>query len=68
MTTAIQREMPVYITYFTMATDIDGELATFKDIYDRDAPVLASLDKPRVANRASQSSEEVVAIEDDLQT
>ncbi len=64
----IQREMPVYITYFTMATDIDGELATFKDIYDRDAPVLASLDKPRVANRASQSSEEVVAIEDDLQT
>ncbi len=64
----IQREMPVYITYFTMATDIDGELATFKDIYDRDAPVLASLDQPRVSNRASQSNEEVVAIEDDLQT
>lgn len=64
----IKQVMPVYITYFTMATDVDGELATFKDIYDRDAPVLASLDKPRVANRASKSSEEVVAIEDDLQT
>ena len=64
----IQREMPVYITYFTMATDIDGELATFKDIYDRDAPVLASLDKPRVANRAIETQEEVIVIEDDLRT
>lgn len=62
----IEREMPVYITYFTMATDIDGELAIFKDIYDRDAPVLASLDKPRVANRATETQEEVIVIEDDL--
>ncbi|QIG53848.1 L,D-transpeptidase family protein [Altererythrobacter sp. BO-6] len=63
----IQKRLPVYITYFTMATDIDGELATFKDIYDRDAPVLASLDKPRVQNRGRTSDEEVIVIEDDLQ-
>ena len=64
----IEREMPVYITYFTMATNIDGELATFSDIYDRDAPVLASLDKPRVSNRAMETNEEVIVIEDDLRT
>lgn len=61
----IEREMPAYITYFTMATDINGELSTFKDIYDRDAPVLASLDAPRVNNRAQETDEEVIVIEND---
>ncbi|MEP2735646.1 MAG: L,D-transpeptidase family protein [Erythrobacter sp.] len=59
----IKKEMPAYITYFTMATDIDGKLSTFKDIYGRDAPVLASLAKPRVQNRATTSDEEVIVIE-----
>jgi len=63
----IKKEMPAYITYFTMASDINGELATFNDIYDRDAPVLASLDKPRVSNRATETDEEIIVIEDDLQ-
>ena len=57
------KTMPVYITYFTMARDIDGKLATFDDIYDRDAPVLAALDKPRIANRARVTDEEVVPLE-----
>ncbi|NVE95816.1 L,D-transpeptidase family protein [Altererythrobacter sp. JGD-16] len=61
----IKKEMPVYITYFTMATDINGELSTFVDIYDRDAPVLASLDAPRVQNRSGESDDEVIVIEDD---
>ena len=65
---ALQRNFPVYITYFTMASDIDGELRSFDDIYERDAPVLAALDKPRQANRARKTSEEVVEIIDDLQT
>ena len=59
----VEKTMPVYITYFTMGTDIDGKLRTFRDIYDRDAPVLASLDAPRVRNRARVSDEKVVAIE-----
>lgn len=63
----IERRLPVYITYFTMATDIDGELETFEDIYDRDAPVLASFDLPRKADRARHTDEEVIVIEDDLQ-
>lgn len=62
----ITRPMPAYITYFTMASDINGEMATFKDIYDRDAPVLASLDKPRVRERTRAPVDEVIVIEDDL--
>lgn len=61
----IENEWPVYITYFTMAQDVDGELKTFNDIYGRDAPVLAALDKPREANRARETSEEVIEIVND---
>jgi len=64
----VKKSMPVYITYFTMARDINGELKTFNDLYGRDVPVLASFEKPRVGNRARVTSEEVVEIVDDLQT
>jgi len=63
----VVKTMPVYITYFTMGRDITGALRTFKDIYGRDAPVLAALDAPRVANRTRTSSEKIVPIIDDLQ-
>lgn len=63
-----QKQMPVYITYFTMAQDIEGNLSTFADIYNRDAPVLASLDAPRKANRSRVTGEQVIVIEDDLRT
>ena len=63
---ALEKPWAAYITYFTMASDINGELATFKDIYGRDAPVLASLDKPRVKNRSDRPTSEVIVIEDDL--
>lgn len=58
-----EREMPVYITYFTMGTDIEGELSTYNDIYERDAPVLASFREDRVRERARVSDEEVIALE-----
>ncbi len=64
----VVKTMPVYITYFTMARNIDGELKTFSDLYGRDAPVLASFEQPRVGNRARVTSEEVIEIVDDLQT
>lgn len=64
----VVKTMPVYITYFTMARNIDGELKTFNDIYGRDAPVLASFEQARVGNRARVTSEEVIEIVDDLQT
>ncbi|KPL68727.1 hypothetical protein SZ64_11855 [Erythrobacter sp. SG61-1L] len=63
----LQKTFPVYITYFTMGRDINGQLTTFNDIYGRDAPVLASFDQPRVSNRARKTDEEVVEIVDDLQ-
>ena len=62
----VEKQLPAYITYFTMGVDIDGKLRTFKDIYGRDAPVLASLDKPRVQNRSGESDDEIIVIEDDL--
>jgi murein L,D-transpeptidase YcbB/YkuD len=59
------KPIPVYITYFTMGSDIEGNLRSFGDIYGRDAPVLASLDAPRVADRPRVTGEEVIQILDD---
>ena len=64
----LTNQWPVYLTYFTMASDVDGKMRTFADIYGRDAPVLASFDQPREANRARKTSEKVVEIVDDLKT
>lgn len=63
---AFKKKMPVYITYFTMATDIDGKLSSFKDIYGRDDAVLASFNAARVANRPRVTDEQIIVIEDDL--
>ena len=63
----MKKQWPVYITYFTMATDVDGKMKAFKDIYDRDEPVLEALDAPRVSDRARETSEEAVEIVDDMQ-
>ncbi|GGD58607.1 L,D-transpeptidase family protein [Erythrobacter arachoides] len=64
----VERTMPVYITYFTYGTDIEGNLRSFNDIYGRDAPVFAALDAPRVGNRARETDEEVIEIVDDIRT
>ena len=41
------KTFPVYIMYFTMASDITGKMGTFPDLYSRDGAVLASFAKPR---------------------
>lgn len=64
----LTNQWPVYLTYFTMASDVDGKMTAFADIYGRDAPVLASFDQPRQANRARKTDEAVVEIVDDLKT
>ncbi|APE29293.1 L,D-transpeptidase family protein [Aurantiacibacter gangjinensis] len=64
----VERTMPVYITYFTMGVDVDGNLRSYNDIYNRDAPVLAALDAPRVDNRARETDEEAVELIDDIRT
>lgn len=61
------RTFPVYLTYFTMARDIDGILKTFGDIYGRDKPVLASFKAPRQLHTDQRkSNEKVIEIVDDL--
>ncbi|QIQ87895.1 L,D-transpeptidase family protein [Erythrobacter sp.] len=61
----IDRKIPAYITYFTYGTNVDGEMTEFEDIYGRDAPVLASLDQPRVRDRSNVIDDEVIVIEND---
>lgn len=60
-----KKTLPAYITYFTMANNIAGELTTFNDIYGRDAAVIESLDAPRKANRSRVTEEQVIPIEND---
>ncbi|HMO67446.1 MAG TPA: L,D-transpeptidase family protein [Novosphingobium sp.] len=63
----MKRTFPVYITYKTMGLNIDGQLATFADIYGRDAPVLASFNAPRVAKTTQRTStEEVIQLDNPL--
>ncbi len=54
------KTFPVYLTYFTMAQDITGRLATFNDIYGRDAPVLASFTAPRALKTTQRTSNEAI--------
>ena len=57
---AMKRTVPVYITYFTMGQDIDGQMRRFADIYGRDAPVLASFEGPRAAKTDQRISDEPI--------
>jgi L,D-transpeptidase YcbB len=54
------KTFPVYIMYFTMASDISGKMGTFADLYERDAPVLASFTAPREAWYAKRKAEQKV--------
>ncbi len=61
------KTFPIYITYFTMATDINGKLGTFADLYSRDAPVLASFAAPRQPWYAKRkSAEKVIKLDNPL--
>lgn len=61
------KTFPVYIMYFTMATDINGKMGTFKDIYARDTKVLASFAAPRKAwDGKRQTSERVIKLDNPL--
>ena len=57
---AMTKTFPVYIGYFTVAQDITGKLTTFNDIYGRDAPVLASFNRPRALKTGQRTSNEAI--------
>lgn len=61
------RTFPVYLTYFTFARSIDGDLKPFADIYERDTPVLASFKAPRALKTTQRASdEEVIKLDNPL--
>jgi murein L,D-transpeptidase YcbB/YkuD len=61
------KTVPIYITYFTFGRDLDGNLTAFKDLYGRDAPVLASFAQPRQLKTAQRiSSEPVIKLDNPL--
>jgi murein L,D-transpeptidase YcbB/YkuD len=61
------RTFPVYIMYFTMASDINGKMGTFKDLYNRDAKVLASFAAPRQPwDGIRKTSEKVIKLDNPL--
>ena len=53
-------QWPVYITYFTVARDVNGLMRSFGDIYARDAPVFASFAAPRALHTNQRKSAEAV--------
>ncbi len=60
----ITRTFPAYITYFTMGTDVEGNLTRFNDIYERDGPVLESFTKERQGKTLQRTSDEAIIILD----
>jgi Uncharacterized protein conserved in bacteria len=61
------RTFPVYLTYFTYARSIDGELKSFNDLYGRDKPVLDSFKAPRQLKTTQRTSdEEVIQLDNPL--
>lgn len=61
------KTFPVYLTYFTVARDVTGMLRSFPDIYNRDAPVLASFAQPRKEHTTQRkSTEEVIKLDNPL--
>jgi murein L,D-transpeptidase YcbB/YkuD len=64
---AMTRTFPVYIMYSTFGRDTSGQLARFRDIYGRDAAVLASLATPRQLHTTQRTSNEpIIKAEDPL--
>jgi murein L,D-transpeptidase YcbB/YkuD len=54
------KTFPIYITYFTLGTDINGQLRSYGDVYGRDAPVLASFAQSRKLKTSQRKSNEAV--------
>ena len=54
------KTFPIYITYFTMATDVAGKMRAFNDLYQRDAPVLTSFASPRKLWDGQRTSKEAI--------
>ncbi|MCW1381998.1 L,D-transpeptidase family protein [Novosphingobium sp. KCTC 2891] len=54
------KPFPVYVTYFTVARDVNGMMRSFNDLYSRDAPVIASFAAPRELHTSQRKSTEAI--------
>lgn len=64
---ALDKEIPVYLTYFTARVDDDGKLRTFKDLYGHDGRLLSALAGRTIRYEApaASGSDVVASAEDD---
>jgi murein L,D-transpeptidase YcbB/YkuD len=61
------RTFPVYLTYVTYGSNVNGELGAFADLYGRDAPVAESFRAPRVLHTTQRKSdEEIIKLDNPL--
>jgi hypothetical protein len=58
---ALDRKIPVYITYFTLRVNEDGSFSTFNDLYGHDSRMSAALDGRGIPVDDFALSNEVVA-------
>jgi L,D-transpeptidase YcbB len=59
---ALDRKIPVYITYFTVKVNDDGSLSTFNDIYGHDARMIAALNGKYVPSEPAAGASDVEAV------
>jgi murein L,D-transpeptidase YcbB/YkuD len=52
----LKRKLPVYLLYWTAAADAQGRLASFPDIYGRDARLIAALKRPPALRLAARET------------
>jgi murein L,D-transpeptidase YcbB/YkuD len=50
----------VYVTYFTVARDVNGLMRSFADLYGRDPRVIASFARPRELHTTQRKSSEAI--------
>ena len=54
------KPFPVYVTYFTVARDVNGLMRSFPDLYGRDPAVIASFAQPRQLHTTQRKSNEAI--------
>jgi murein L,D-transpeptidase YcbB/YkuD len=58
---ALQHQIPVYITYFTLKVNDDGSISRFNDIYGHDARMAAALSGKEYYEEPVEQDSEIVA-------
>ena len=58
---ALDRKIPVYVTYFTLRVNEDGTLSTFRDLYGHDSRMASALEGKAIPTDFLVSDNQVVA-------